>query len=342
MPYRPREATEGVPLANDSHRDLYEVLGVPRSADADALKKAYRRLARDNHPDTNPDDPEAEERFKQISEAYSVLSTPARRAAYDEFGALALDPNFDAEAARQSGARFGAGAFQGFGGHPGAQGFQFSGGAEGGFEDWLGDMLFGGGGRQRGPAAPRQAPDAHAELAISFREAALGTERSLALDRPNPTGEPIHEKLNVTIPTGVEDGARIRLAGKGGVGAAGHPDGDLIVTLRVRPDPVFKREGSHLHLDVPIGVSEAVLGSDVEVPTLDGRAKLHIPAGTDGGSTLRLRGKGVPAGKGRPAGDLYVHVRIRVPRDLDSEGRDAFEKLADLDPADLRSELFRG
>ncbi len=335
--------------------DLYAVLGVARDADADTIKQAYRKLARELHPDVN-DAPEAEERFKEVSEAYTVLSSPERRAAYDEFGDLALDPNFDLEKAREMRDAFGAGGFDPAG-FTGAFTGGFAGGfgpgadaefANGGFAD-LDDLLgglFGGlrGGGLRGDGLRgdgprrRRGPDRVAELELDFVEAALGSEQRLTLSAVESPGAT--ETLTVRIPAGVADGGTIRLAGKGAPGFDGGPPGDLRVRVRVRPHRLFRREGRDIHLELPITVSEAALGADIEVPTLDGRVKLRVPPGTDGGSRLRLRGKGIPATRGGAAGDLYVQVRIRVPRDPDDETRAALEKLADAGPHGLRDDLL--
>lgn len=352
-------------------RDLYEVLGVPRGADDETIKKAYRKLARKHHPDVNPGDKAAEERFKAISEAYGVLSNQEKRRAYDEFGDVALEGGFDAEKARrmkeefesrfgrgsfaraQAGERFGtggpgAGGFEGFG-EAGGEGFGFD------LDDLLGDLFSrrgwqggpagagarGAGARGAGARRARRGVDLEAELVLELREAARGGERRLALTRPGADGGVKQENVTVRIPAGVADGGRIRVPGKGGEGASGAPAGDLYATIRIRPDPVLRLEGRDLHVEVPVTVAEAALGAKIEVPTLDGRATLTIPPGTDSGRRLRLRGKGMPNPAGGEAGDLYVTLQIRVPRDLDDDARAKLEALARFDPADLRKELFR-
>jgi curved DNA-binding protein len=308
------------------------VLGVQRNADENSIRKAYRKLARELHPDVNPGDPVAEERFKDVSEAYAVLSDPARRSAYDEFGEIALDPNFDAERARQAGRAFGGG---GFGRGPGAGGF-------GGFEDLFSNLFSRGAGRRGfgGAGLRRAGPDVEAELDLDFMEAALGGEKRLTISRPSAEGGSRQQTVTVRIPPGVADGGRIRLRGKGGGGVGGGPPGDLVARIRVRPHPFFRREGRDLYLDLPVSVREAILGAKVEVPTLEGRVTLSIPPGTDGGSKLRLRGKGVPHPSGRGAGDLYAVVQIKVPRNLDAAAKARVEQLDELDDVpDLRGKL---
>lgn len=318
-------------------RNPYDVLGVARDADEAALKKAYRKLAQESHPDRHPDDAAAEERFKEINQAYQVLSDPERRSAYDEFGDIALDPNFDAERARAARA-------QGFGGFPGG-GFTFSSGDAEGFTD-LGSLfedLFGGGTaagpRARAPRA-RRGHDLETTIELDFVDAALGCEQRVELQRPEPDGRSTRsETLTVRIPPGVSDGGRIRLAGKGGPGRAGGPAGDLIARVRVRSHPLFRREGRDIHVEAPLTFTEATLGTEFEVPTLDGRVMLRVPPGTDSGSKLRLRGKGIPASGGQPAGDMYVGIRIRVPKQLDDEARQRVKELEPLGPDDVREDF---
>ncbi|MGH0032604.1 MAG: DnaJ C-terminal domain-containing protein [Myxococcota bacterium] len=308
--------------------DLYALLGVARDADEATLRSAYRKLAKESHPDRHPDDPAAEERFKQISQAWAVLSDPERRALYDEFGEASLQAGFDAEAARRTRSAFG----EGFG--------RFQGDAGGGFafDDLLGSLF----GRMEGMRPmPRPGPDLSARLTLDFVEAALGGEHRIQVARPTASGELKHEDLRVRIPPGASDGGRIRLAGKGGESPNG-PAGDLWLTVGVRPHPVFRREGRDVHLDLPVSVREAALGAEVVVPTLDGRATVQVPAGSQGGDKLRLRGKGVPAHGGRDAGHLIATLRIRVPRALDDQARRALDRLADCDPEDPRAELFGG
>jgi len=316
--------------------DLYETLGVARDADLETIRKAYRKLARKNHPDLNPGDKAAEERFKEISRAWEVLEDPERRRNYDEFGAISLEAGFDAEKAREAreafGSRFGTGA------RPGAEAF----GEEyefGDLDDLMGRFFGGGGGfgaRAEGGGLRMRGPDLEASLELDFLDAVRGGEHRLTLGRADGGSETI----TVRIPPGVDPGGRLWIPGKGGPGIGGGPPGDLSVVLRVRPHRVFRREGRDLTFELPISVAEAVIGAKVEVPTLDGRATLTIPAGTDSGKRLRLRGKGVPDPRGGKAGDLFARVQIRVPRHLDDAARSAVESLERAEDRDLRKELF--
>ena len=317
-----------------SRRDPYQVLGVQRDAEEAAIKKAYRRLAQQNHPDKNPGDPAAEERFKEISQAYAVLSDPARRSAYDEFGAVALDPNFDAEQARAATRGFGGAGFSrgAFTGHFGGDGDPSDLG--GMFENLFGAA------RNRAPRA-RRGSDLETVLELDFVEAALGCERRVDLQRPAAGGGPAEKQtLKIRIPPGVATGSKIRLAGKGAAGTAGGPSGDLFARIRVRPHPVFRRDGRDIRMEASIGVTEAILGTEFEIPTLDGQVLLRVPPGTDSGSKLRLQGKGIPAANGTGPGDLYVEIRIRVPKNLDEDTKRRIADLASHDPQGLRDDLF--
>jgi DnaJ-class molecular chaperone len=305
--------------------NLYSILGVDRSADADALRTAYRQLARENHPDLRPDDSEAEERFKRASQAYAVLSDAEKRALYDEFGDVSLQAGFDAEKARQAQDVFAASAAPGDG---------FS--ASFTFEDLLGGLFGREGGLRR---VPRPGPDLRADVSLDFVDAARGGEHGIQIARPTASGELKQERLTVRIPPGVRDGGRIRLAGKGGESPDG-PPGDLWLDVRVRPHPVFRREGRDLQLELPVSVREAALGAQVPVPTLEGRATVSVPAGSQGGARLRLRGKGVPASGSRPPGDLIATLRIRIPRELDDAARAALDTLASCETEDPREALF--
>jgi curved DNA-binding protein len=317
-------------MAASEAKDPYKILGVARDADEDTIRKAYRKLARKLHPDVNPDNPAAEERFKAVSEANSVLSDSEKRKAYDEFGEVSFQSGFDAAEARRARDAFGGG----FGG------FANSGGGEAGapgFED-LFSNLFGRSGPGRGPRQRRGA-DLEARVDLDFLDAARGCEQRFQVSRPTRDGRPRSESVTVRIPPGVADGGQIRLRGKGGEGLGGGPAGDLIATIRVRPHPLFRREDRDILLDVPVTISEATSGTKVEVPSLDGRVTVTVPPGTDSGSKLRLRGKGVAHPSGGAAGDFYVVIKIVVPRDLDDAASRQLAEIVSDKPADLREAL---
>jgi curved DNA-binding protein len=303
-------------------RDFYEILGVRRDASADEIRRAYRKLAREHHPDVSKE-PGAEERFKQISEAYDVLSDPEKREKYDRFGA----------AWRQAGD---GAAGPGFGGFDSQAGFgdvrvEFGDGDFGDFGDFV-ESIFGGrrGARRAGfgDFAARGA-DHEAVLELSLEEAARGGRRSISLGDGR--------SYDVNIPAGVRDGQRIRLAGEGGQGIGGGPSGDLFLRVRIKPHPRFRLDGRDLYVDVPVTPWEAALGADVEVPTLDGTARVRVPAGSSSGRRLRLRGEGFP-GAGGGHGDLYATVKIMVPKRLNARERELFQQLAEASAFDPRRE----
>ena len=313
-------------------KDYYEILGVPRSATEKDLKAAYRKLARKCHPDVNPGDKSAEEKFKEVSGAFAVLSDPDKRAKYDRGGHEAFEPGFD--------------PFQGT-----TIDFQDLG---------LGNLsdifeMFGGGGRRRGSSRrAARGEDLTLEMSLPFGDAIHGTTVEVAIPRAVPcshcggrgrlaNGGPCRvcrgggrvsftENVKTRIPAGIDDAERVRIPGKGNDGIGGGPAGDAFVTIRVEPHPMFRREGSDLVCEVPVGVVKATLGGDVDVPTLEGRATIKIPAGTRGGQRFRLKGRGVAARAGHPAGNLYAVVQIVTPRDLDARSREIFEELARLNP----------
>jgi len=311
--------------------DLYEILGVDRNVDADALRSAYRRVARANHPDQHPGDEQAEERFKLASHAYSVLSDEDKRKAYDEFGDAALEAGFDVEAARRAKQAF-AGSF--------ARGDGFEGTFS--FDDLLGGLFGGSGGRpRRGARMAQRGRDLRSTLTLDFLDAATGGEHRIQVARPTPDGRVVPQRLTVRIPPGVRDGGTIRLAGKGEPGPPNGRPGDLHLEVSVRPHPVFRREGNDVQLDLPVSVREAALGAKIEIPTLEGRATVTVPAGTQGGAKLRLRGKGIPKHRNRPAGDLIATIRIAIPTQLDDGARAALDALARCDDPELRAKLQR-
>jgi molecular chaperone DnaJ len=297
-------------------KDFYKVLGVPKNISEADLKKAYRKLARQFHPDSNPGDPKAEARFKEISEAHSVLSDPESRREYDQVRAMG------------SGARFSAGGRPGqpggfedvFGGMFGQGGASSGGRANyqgGSFEDLLGGMFGGGGfgqpsGGFRGAAGPTKGRDFTATTALDFITAIHGDTIKL---------QPAQGKaINVKVPAGVSDGQKIRLKGKGEQSPDGGESGDLVLTVSVRKHPVFERDGLNLRVDVPVTFSEAALGATIEVPTLGGEpVKLRVAAGTPSGRVLRVKGRGVETAKG--TGDLLATVHVAVPNHLSAEAQ---------------------
>ena len=329
--------------------DFYKTLGVSKTATSEEIRKAYRKLAKENHPDRNPDDPAAVERYKAAGEAYAVLSDDDKRKQYDRFGA-----NYKqfggAGGPGGGGSPFGGGGFGG--GNP------FGGGGFGGGPVDLGDLfggggfdvndLFGGGprggrthrgGRRSGPfgGANRggaKGADVKSEIRVPFTLAVNGGEYDLDLDRGGS-----RETLTVKIPPGVPDGGTIRLAGRGEPGRAGGQSGDLLLTVRVAPHPLFTREGNNLLIDLPLTPAEAALGVKADVPTLAGdTVTLTVPPGTSSGAKLRLRGKGVPDRKTGTPGDQLVRTKLVVPKrdDLTDDQRSLYEQLKDHDP-DVRA-----
>ncbi|MDR0881971.1 MAG: DnaJ domain-containing protein [Candidatus Adiutrix sp.] len=330
--------------------DPYTVLGVAKSADGAAIKSAYRKLARKYHPDVNPGDKAAEDKFKEISEAYDILSDPAKKQEYDSLGR---------EGFYERG--FGGAGYQ----RPDFNQSEFS------FDSIFGDLFGGGGGRRSargaggfpgnirfgGAAGPRKGDDVNLKLAISLREAALGTEARLELGIPQTCpqcqgqgvlsagggiracpncagrGQVNHlENLKVQIPAGIKDGQKVRLKTKGSPGDNGGPAGDLLVEVAINPDPVFTRKERDLYADLPVGLYDLLLGGEVEAPTLTGRAQLKVPAGTQNGTRMRLKGQGLPAVKKEPAGDLYVTIKAVLPGKLGPEAKKLAMQLAEAAP----------
>ena len=302
-----------------SYKDYYKLLGVEREAKAEEISKAYKKLARKYHPDLNPGDKQAEEKFKEINEAYEVLKDPEKRKLYDQLG-----PNW------QHG--------QQFQGEPGYENVHFTFNGKSfdgsGFSDFF-ETLFGGaaagGGRGAnfGPdpfggfaSRPRRGRDGEAELPLSLEEASSGGRRTVTLQMPQGP-----KTLEVNVPAGIREGAKLRLAGQGDPAPGGTP-GDLFLRVRYLPHPQFKVEGENLHCDVALAPWEAVLGAKVAVPTLEGQVELNIPAGSSSGRKFRLRGKGLGSGVNR--GDLLARVMIKVPAQLSAEERELWQKLADV------------
>jgi molecular chaperone DnaJ len=363
-------------------KDPYKVLGVDKKASQDDIKKAYRKLARQYHPDKNPDDTAAEERFKEIQGAYDTLSDPDKRKQYDQ----------------------GGGIFGGFGG--GSGGFDPGSFRQnfGGFGDILSDLFGGGGGAGgRGRPQPQRGRDLETEVSLSFGQAMQGGQVPItvpvnsscktchgtgakpgtspsvcprcqgrgvvsegggalfSISQPCPqcggTGTEIKDpcptchgsgqtrelkRYRVNIPAGVRDGSRVRLAGKGEPGLRGGTPGDLYVITRVTESPVFKRKGDNLEVDVPVTIVEAIRGADIEVPTLNGSKKIRVAPGTQHGTIQRLRGEGPPKLNGRGRGDIHYRLAVDVPRSLSREQREAVDELANLMNGNPRERLFGG
>ena len=311
-------------------KDYYEVLGVPHGASEDEIRKTYRQLARKYHPDVNPNDKSAEEKFKEINEAYEVLSDADKRKRYDELGA---NWKSGADFTPPPGARNGRVNFTDF-----ADGF---GGARSAsdFSDFF-ESLFGGRGSARSSADFRMpAQDIEAEISLTLEEAHRGVKRNITLQS---SGTDRMKSLEVTIPPGVREGTVIRLAGQGEPGANGGPPGDLYLHVRIEPHPLFEIVGdADVQIEFPVAPWEAALGAKVTVPTLDGPVEMKIPAGTQGGKRLRLRGQGLTTRinlRGGGRGDQYVKIKIVIPPKVTAKEKDLFEKLgagSHFDPREL-------
>lgn len=298
-------------------KDLYQHLGVSRTASPEELKKAYRKLTRQYHPDRNPGDAEAEERFKDVSTAYEVLGDPEKRKLYDEFGDISLTQGFDPERARAYRSR--QSGFPGFSGGGGDAMFDDFGQARAtSFEDLL-SALFRGQGGARGRPAPRRGADVTGEIMVSLMDALHGVSVPLRVDMGGQA-----RTLDVKVPQGVPDGGKLRVRGQGG---PGQPPGDVILTVRIKPHDHLRREGHDLHLRLPVSALEAYRGGPLEgVPTPWGPVTLKLPAGAQNGQKLRLRGKGVQV-PGRDPGDLYITLDVRLPAAGDEALLDTLERL---------------
>lgn len=339
-------------------KDYYQVLGVPRTASEKDIKRAYRKLARQHHPDINPDNKSSESRFKEINQAYQVLSDKEKRALYDQLG-----PDFEKIAAAG-----GAGP----GGTPVDFGDLFNqvgrgrrGAARGGEQTYhiptddmeqgdvgeLFESLFGtirGQGRRTGGGmgfrgrsrGPQRGEDMEHPLEIALAESIRGTQRSLQLTVEDPaTGQRQTRQVTVKIPAGVKEGARVRVAGQGTQGQNGGTAGDLFLRIHLAPHPFWRREGYDMHCEVPITFAEAALGAQIQVPTVNGEVQLKIPAGTQSGQVFRLTGRGVPHIKGTGAGDQFVKVKIAVPRNLGPREEELIQELARLRDQNVRLNL---
>ena len=323
-------------------KDYYEILGVSRDTDEKLIKKAYRKLARKYHPDLNPNNKEAEQRFKELNEAYEVLSDPEKRKQYNAYGHTAFDPGFQGSEGFKQGA-----------GGPGGFDFDFNVNRNKGFgsifEDLFGDAF---GGRKARQPVSEPGDDLYYNLEIDLKDAYTGTSTYITVQKENlcdhcyGTGEkpgavktacPVckgkgtilkSERIMVKIPTGVDNGTKVRVAGKGGAGIRGGRPGDLYIITSVRSHTFFERKGDDLYCEVPLTVSEAALGAKIEVPTMDGMASMSIPLCTQGGQMFRLKGKGMPRLKGGGSGDQYVKMMIAIPKDISDSDKELFKKLS--------------
>lgn len=303
-------------MATD-YKDYYKILGVDRNATDKEIKAAYRRLARKYHPDVNPGDKSAEEKFKGISEAYEVLSDKEKRAKYDQFG------QYWQHTGQAGAGQPPPGWEEGFGGFD----FRYGPGeAEGGFGSIF-DLLFGQGGAagtrgagSRHTWAPARGRDVEYEIEVSLEDAYSGATRSFTVDG---------RRIEVKIPPGVKDGSRIRLAGQGEPGP-GTEKGDMYLIVKMRPHPAFERKDSDLYTDISVPYTTAALGGEVQVPTVTGKVSMKIPPGTSSGQAFRLSGQGMPHLKGSGRGDLYARVKVTVPKTLSQRERELLTELAQL------------
>lgn len=299
--------------------DYYQVLGVSRNASEQDVQKAYRELARKNHPDLNPDDARAKENFQRIQAAYDVLSDADKRSKYDQFGS-----NFE-----QMG---GAGADAGFSDLDFGQIFGQGGGGSGGFEDLFRQFAGGGQAGPRGPRPPTRGADLEHEVTIPFSTAVTGGETRINFRRPGGK----QETISVRVPVGVKDGQKIRLRGQGENVARGKP-GDMIVVVHVAAHPWFQRRGNDLELTVPIGLEEAALGTTIDVPTPHGTIALKVPPGTSGGKRFRIKDHGVQGEKAK--GHLFVTVQLQIPEEIDETSQQLIREFTERNPLDLRFDI---
>jgi DnaJ-class molecular chaperone len=329
-------------------RDYYQLLGVGRDADEKAIKSAFRRLARKHHPDVNPGDKEAERKFKEISEAYEVLRDPKKRQQYDQFGHLGAGWQHAGAGAQGGWPGGGVGADYGFTGFDGDLGSLF------------GDLLGGRGAGAFTQARMRRGRDIRAEVELTLEEAFSGVTREIAIPVAQVCavchGQGVlgrgavctqcggagqieqMKRLEVKIPAGVRTGSKIRVAGQGELGPSGQR-GDLYLIPRIMPHPLFKRQGDDLQIELPVTFAEAALGAEIEVPTMNGRVAMKLPAGASSGQRLRLAGRGMPRAHGGGRGDLYVQIKIVVPKRLSQEERELIARLGQMSTDDPRADL---
>ncbi|MEM6371067.1 MAG: J domain-containing protein [Myxococcota bacterium] len=322
-----------------SGRDPYQVLGVSKTASQDEIRRAYKKLARTHHPDRNPGDAAAEKKFKESTAAYELIETEEKRKLFDEFGHQVSQPGFDPEKARAQAAYARAGGFRGRGGG-GTGGPDF--GPDFDLSDLFGDVFRQAGGpgpsggfRRRGPR-PRRGADVTTRLSVAFVDAVMGTERNFRITVPQPDGTSQVVSTQMKVPPGVGDGQKLRLKGRGQPGQNGGPPGDLFVRIDVQPHGVFTREGADITARVPITVGEALAGAEIQVQTLEGRARVRVPQGAQSGQRLRLRGQGGPTKVGR--GDFYVELSVRVPKDPSEAVKEAAQRLDESYAEEVRAE----
>ncbi len=305
------------------HEDYYDLLGIGKDASGSEIKKAYRKLAKKYHPDINPDDKQAEAMFKKISEAYAVLSDNKKRAQYDRFGHDRFRQKFSSDDIFGGNAKdifreFGFGddifgqIFRG-GGARGRVRFETS-GMGGGFN--LNDIF--------GQSGPARGQDMNASMTVSFREAIDGGERNISFQTAAGA-----KTLNVKIPPGIETGKKLRIKGGGAPGAQGGPPGDVYIQITVSDDPVFKREGADLFVEAPVHYSTLILGGSITVPTINGERNLKISQGADPSKKMRIKGAGAPKLRGQGKGDLYVTLKINIPKKITKNQKELASKLAD-------------
>lgn len=328
-----------------SVKDYYKILGVSKNADKAEIKKAYHSLARKYHPDHNPDNKDAEEKFKEIQEAHEVLSDDEKRKTYDMFGSAEFRPdgqttwrragdpggsNYQYSYSSQDFPGF-EGIFKdifGFGGEPRARGAGARGRGGGGFRDIFSNVT-----REQ----PVKGKDLEYQIEVDFDTAIKGGVRDITISRQKLNNVNT-EKLSVKIPPGVSTGSRIRVQGKGESGGRGD-QGDLYLKIKVKPHPLFTRRLDDIYLELPVTIYEAALGKQIDVPTIDGTAKITIPPGVQNGTKLRLKGKGVPNLKSKKRGDQYVEVKVIMPDDIKESDKKVFEDLAKSSPYDPRTKL---
>jgi DnaJ-class molecular chaperone len=307
-------------------KDYYSILGIRRNASDKEIKQAYRRLARRYHPDVNPGDATAEQKFKEISEAYAVLGNAENRKKYDRFGHQAFaggfGPSFDRDSAFKG---FQTGNLKEFFGTRGSFAESFS----TIFEEFFGR------GQSRSHATPKRGRDIEQTVEISLEDAVRGTTTEVRMTRRDGSVE----WLRVKIPPGVDTNSKVRLAGKGEAGTYGAPAGDLYIVTRVRPHAYFVRQGNDIVCEVPVTLAEALLGAKIEIPTIDGKTTMTLPAGTQNGRKFRLRGKGVPHLKGGGRGDQYVTVKVVLPETLDARSRKLIEEFERRNPLQPRAQM---